>query len=118
MEYLIINKTRGIEVARARVARSFLSRAFGLMFRRSMRKDEGLLIEFPAWMKRPRLHSFFMFFPIEVIFIDENFKVVEVGILKPWRFYTPEHESSYVLEVLEGKDVEVGDVLEFRSISS
>ncbi len=113
-----MNRTKKNDIARAKVTGSFFSRALGLMFRRNLKEDEGLLIEFPAWMKKPSLHSFFMFFPIDVIFINKNLKVVEKGLLKPWKLYTPAHESNYVLELHEGKaiKVEVGDVMEFRKL--
>ncbi|GBE54127.1 MAG TPA: DUF192 domain-containing protein [Euryarchaeota archaeon] len=118
MEYLVVNRTRESDIARVRATGSFLSRALGLMFRRNLKEDEGLLIEFPVWMKKPSLHSFFMFFPIDVIFINKNLKVVEKGLLKPWKLYSPANESSYVLELPEGKaiKVEVDDVLEFRKL--
>lgn len=114
MEYLVYNLTREEEIARVKVAGSFFSRAIGLMFRRSLGEMEGLLIEFADWMEKPSLHSLFMFFPIELIFIDESLKVVEVARLKPWRIYRPHKRARYVLEVLEGKDIGVGDRLEFK----
>jgi len=114
MEFLVYNLSKGREVARVRVAKSFFSRAIGLMLRRDM--DKGLLIEFPEWQKRPRLHSFFMFFPIELVFVDERHEVVEKAVLRPWGVYKPVHESRYVLELEEGKNAELGDRLDFTAL--
>jgi len=56
-------------------------RAKGLLGRDSMGQDEGLWIV-PCAM----VHTFFMRFPIDVLFLDANLKVRRViEDLKPWR---------------------------------
>ncbi len=110
---LLYNATKGIEIARVRIAKSFLSRALGLMFRR-IEDDEGLLIEFPGYLKKPALHSFFMLYPIYLIFLDEEFKVVELGYLKPWRIYMPKTNARAVVELAKEPEVDIGDRLELR----
>ena len=80
------------------------------MFRKRLDREEGLLIELSLGKS---IHSFFMRFPIDLIFLDENFTVVELTTLKPWRFYTPKEKVKWVLEVNEGvikeKNIEIGD---------
>lgn len=110
----LYNVTRGKRVARVRIARSFLSRALGLMLRR-IEEDEGLLILFPEYLNRPALHSFFMLYPVHLIFLDEEFRVVELGYLKPWRFYKPAKVCRAAVELIRKPEVEIGDMLELRT---
>lgn len=66
---------------RAVVADTFLSRFLGLMFRRGLPAGEGLLIT-----RCNSIHTFFMRFPIDAVFLDASGAVVRVvrGI-PPWR---------------------------------
>jgi len=62
-------------------ASTFLSRLKGLMFRASLPTHSALLLE-PC----PQIHTCFMRFNIDVIFLDAQDCVVEVvENLKPWR---------------------------------
>ncbi|MFQ5976450.1 MAG: DUF192 domain-containing protein, partial [Candidatus Hydrothermarchaeales archaeon] len=120
MRYEIRVRKNGNIVCHCNIAKSFFSRGLGLMFKWAMPKDEGLLIEFPSWSSSRAVHGFFMRFPIDLIFIDKDLKVVDVGILKPWRLYNPKVNCKWVSEVNQGiaedKDVRVGDELEFKEI--
>lgn len=66
---------------KARVARTFAERAKGLIGTKDLAADEGMLIE-----KCNAIHTFFMSFPIDAVFLDASDRVVKVvrGI-KPWR---------------------------------
>ena len=66
---------------KARVARTFAERAKGLIGTKDLPADEGMLIE-----KCNAIHTFFMSFPIDAVFLDASDRVVKVvrGI-KPWR---------------------------------
>jgi uncharacterized protein len=79
---LIVNLTRGSVVAeRSVVADQPLARMRGLLGRRTMLPGEGLLLT-PA----PSIHTAFMRFPIDAVFLDPNLRVVKlVEDLKPWR---------------------------------
>jgi uncharacterized membrane protein (UPF0127 family) len=62
-------------------ADSFSSRLRGWMFRVEPSPDDGLLIPHCA-----SIHSFFMRFPMDVIFTDKDLRIVKiVSGLKPWR---------------------------------
>src|SRR3954471_22483827 len=64
------------------VARSPLKRMKGLLGRRSLSRDEGIWLE-PA----SSVHTWFMRFPIDVVFVDKEMRVVRiVEALAPWRF--------------------------------
>lgn len=77
-----VNETKGTVVAQeVRLARSVWSRFRGLMGRRSLPEGQGLLLE-PC----SSIHCMFMRFPIDVIFLDREGRVVKVATnVKPWR---------------------------------
>ena len=71
----IINVSKGTVVAEdVAVARSFWGRFRGLMLRRGMASGEALLIE-----PRASIHTAFMRFPIDVVFLDREKQVVKVA---------------------------------------
>jgi len=81
----------------AEVAETFAERAKGLIGRRSLDPGRGLLI--------PRcnaIHTFFMRFPIDAIFLDRHGRVVKtVRNIRPWRLWVWGGFSAVkVLEVL------------------
>ena len=116
MPLLEISKA-GRTLWRARLADTFLSRALGLMFRPGIPEGEGLLIEFSPHLGSRAVHGFFMRFPIDLVFIDDEKKVTDIALLKPWSIYNPKAPCRWVLEVNAGeaekKDITIEDVLEF-----
>ena len=92
------------------VADSFFTRLRGLMFRRELPAGEGLLIR-PAGS----VHTCFMRFPIDVVVLDRDMRVVRVAAaVKPWRAVAARRGRA-VLELAAGeatrRGVEVGDRL-------
>ncbi len=106
------NRARGrVVAARVTAANDAASRSRGLLGRDSMAPDEGLWI-----VPCPMIHTFFMRFPIDVIFLSRALEVVRVmENLKPWRLSPWVFSAHSVLElrggVLRGS-VAVGDVME------
>ena len=99
--------------ARVQKADDASSRSKGLLGRSSMDVDEGMWI-----VPCPMIHTFFMKFPIDVVFLKQDQSVVRViENLKPWRLSPWIFSSASVLElkggVLQGA-VRVGDRLNFR----
>ncbi|MBU2559416.1 DUF192 domain-containing protein [archaeon] len=107
-----------MKICQAKEAKNFFSRSLGLMFRGPLSEGEGLLIEFSPHLKSRSIHSFFMRFTIDLIFIDSRMKVVEFTTLRPWRMYNPKTECIWVLEVnkgtIEKNKIKIGDVLTFE----
>jgi uncharacterized protein len=63
------------------VASSPLARMRGLLGRRSLGRDEGILLR-PA----ASVHTAFMRFPIDAVYLDRNDRVLRVvANLRPWR---------------------------------
>ncbi len=108
----ILNVTRaGVVCERALVADRPLRRLGGLMGRRSLPAGDGLLLR-PA----PSIHTAFMRFPIDVIFLDRDLHVVRlVDRLPPWRAASA-RTARAVLELAAGeiarREIQVGDKLE------
>ena len=113
---MIENRTQGkVLLARVKWCRSFLCRLRGLMFRRDLPADEGLLlVEGRASVAATAIHMLFVFFPIAAIWLDDSFHVVDVKLARPFRlFYAPRAPARYVLEVAPVllDQVAVGDQL-------
>jgi uncharacterized membrane protein (UPF0127 family) len=76
-------------------ANTFFSRLKGLMFRRKPLNLEGLWI-----LPCNSIHMCFMFFPIDIVFLDKDYKVIKmVKSLKPWRIVAPVPKAYSVLEL-------------------
>jgi uncharacterized protein len=113
---LIVNLTRGSVICIGELADRPLPRMRGLIGRTGLPAGEGLLIS-PA----PAIHTAFMRFPIDALFLDRDLRVVEVvERLQPWRTASKRSARS-VLELSAGEAarrcVSVGDRLELRERS-
>jgi uncharacterized protein len=80
------------------VADNPFKRLFGLMGRKHLPQGHGLFL-------RPcsSIHTFFMRFPIDVVFIDRDNRVVKLcPAVKPWRFVLGGKGAHAVLELPAG----------------
>ena len=63
------------------------------------------------------LHNFFVFYPIDVLILDENKKVVEIKEnFKPFTFWNSKNKGKYLIELgkeTSKKKVKLNDLLEF-----
>ncbi|MDX5474257.1 MAG: DUF192 domain-containing protein [Bacillaceae bacterium] len=77
---------------------TFLKRLKGLMFRLKPIRDEGILLK-PC----NSIHMFFMFFSIDVVFINEASEVVFVKEqVKPWTLVLPVKGAVAAIELPTG----------------
>jgi uncharacterized protein len=99
-------------------------RALGLMYRPSLAEDRGMLFVFEQldfhgiWMKNCR-------FPIDIVWMDENRRVVHVAesvppcAEEPCPVYQPMRRALYVLELgasqAAREGVAIGETLEFAA---
>jgi hypothetical protein len=109
---LIVNLTRPGEVCRGEMADRPLTRMRGLMGRKTLPVGEGVLIT-PA----PAIHTGFMRFPIDALFLDKEMRVLSISEhLVPWRMASQRGARS-VLELVAGETarlgLRVGDILGF-----
>ena len=110
---------RALNVSKAMVivsdlkeAAGFCERFVGLMGKSRLDKDEGL------WMARCRaIHTFWMKFPLDVVFLDKDFIVKKTVIgLRPFRPVVSCRDAEGVLELPEGTieraRIQIGDRVE------
>lgn len=115
---LLDKRTGSVLADKVKTADSFWSRLRGLMFRRGFEEGEALLFRFPE-PKKFRIHTFFVFFSIDLIYLDGDFEVLELEEdLSSWGAYNPDVRASYLVELPAGEierlGVKVGDSLEFH----
>jgi hypothetical protein len=97
--------------------RSVFSQMRGLMFSRND-EDRALVMAFPKERIVP-LHMMFVFYPIDILFVDSGKRVVEIKAgAKPFiSQIVPKHKARYVIELAAGKIMEnkikIGDKLQF-----
>ncbi|MEM4152818.1 MAG: DUF192 domain-containing protein [Candidatus Pacearchaeota archaeon] len=89
------------------------TRARGLMFRESLKDNEGMLFIFPE----EKTHIFWMkntFLSLDIIWIDSNGKVVFISPNaqpckeEPCPIIIPESPAKYVLEIKAGRAEQIG----------
>ncbi len=77
------------------VCSSWWSQTCGLMF--SRRKVLVFVLPSP---RRVSLHMWFVFFPIDVVFLDERKRVVEIKTdFRPFSFFTSQQMAKFVVEL-------------------
>lgn len=108
----ITNTTRtSLLSEQCEVARSFLARGRGLMGRPELGAGKGLLID-PC----SSIHTFFMRFPIDVVFVNKQQRVVGLrAAMPPGRPYAGAWGARAVIELPAGtiaaSRTELGDLL-------
>ena len=101
--HIDLTRSDGQPVCRARVARSFAARFRGLMGAADLPAGQGML--FP---RTSSVHTHFMRFPIDVVFLDDELRIVAVRpALRPWRMAAAKGARS-VLELRAGECERVG----------
>ena len=112
-QFTVVNKARGCVLGQAiERADDSKTRRKGLLKRTGLQKGEGLWI-----VPCEAIHTFFMRFAIDVVFLDRNKRVVKlVDRLRPWRM-AMSWRARTVLELPAGtiaeSGIERGDQLEF-----
>lgn len=115
-----VDSTQGRLLGRVRYCDSFLGRLRGLMLRRRLGDDEGLLL---VGQRESRwdaaIHMLFVLFPIAAVWLDAEGYVVDSQLARPFRpLYVPKAPAQ---DVLEGPpplldQVQVGDRLCFSEV--
>lgn len=88
-------------IRKVKIAHSLLQKAKGLMFENKGKFDYALVFVLKNKSKiEASVHMLFVFFPIGIIFLNEEKKVIEKVMLKPWTLnYTPKKPANYFIEV-------------------
>lgn len=103
MQGTLRNENGDVVCERCTVARTPLARMRGLLGRSGLAPDEGLLLQ-PAGS----VHTFFMRFPIDVVFLDGERRVLRVAsAVRPWRTAAA-RKAREVVELAAGEAERVG----------
>lgn len=96
---MLTNKTSDKQLPNTLVCRSFFSQLRGLMFR----KPQTAILDSHK-EKREILHTFFVFFPLDLIWLDQNWRVTELREdISPFRFWIrPNIKARYIIEAPAG----------------
>jgi hypothetical protein len=113
--FSVRNAERGTVLAtRARLASSYIDRLFGLMGRKRVEEGGGLLLT-----KSASIHSFFMRFRFDAVFLDKESRVVKVvPAMRQWWIAFGGRGAKDVLELPAGvaaaTNTQPGDTLLFE----
>lgn len=109
---IIFNQTKQKNlITNVVVAKTFFKRLKGLLGKKILKDQEGLLIT-----QCHSVHMFFMQFPIDVCFLDKQWRVVGMEhSIKPFFISRIFWNAEYALETQSGllktQNVSIGDVL-------
>ena len=94
---------------KGKVCKSIWSQTRGLMFSRK----KTLIFEFDKEIN-VNLHMFFVFFPINVYFLNKNKEVIEIKEnFKPFAIYKPKNKFKYIVESPKKLNVKIKDKIEW-----
>lgn len=107
---LLVTDAGELVARHVELAEDWWSRFKGLQFRKSLREEHAILL-------RPcsSIHTFWMRFAIDVVFLDEHLRVIDIHRdVRPWRVIVSSGHSISVLEMTAGAlpaFIKTGDML-------
>lgn len=117
-QYLEIISSAGKNVFQVELATTPKELQFGLMYRKELADDQGMLFIF----ERPAIQSFWMkntYIPLDIIFISDDWRIINIAensgpcLLDPCTMYYSSGPAKYVLEIKAGlskeKQIQVGN---------
>ena len=112
---IVKNQSRNfVIINKANLCKNIFCKAFGFMFR-FKKPDKALVFVFSS-ERRADLHMLFVFFPIDVLFLNKDKRIVDVKKgFKPFSYYAPKLKAQFVVELPIGmlKNTAVGDEISF-----
>lgn len=111
----ILNVTRDTQlITHGRLADTFWLRLRGLLGSSPLRLGEGLVLK-----GEKSIHTLFMGFPIDVVYVDKRGRVIRTqSDMAPYRLGPFVGRSAYILEIpvgtIDQSSTEVGDQLRFE----
>ncbi|MBI2151338.1 DUF192 domain-containing protein [Candidatus Woesearchaeota archaeon] len=112
---MIINQTKKKIISQKEiVCKTLSSQIRGLMFR----KKQNLVMIFKE--ERPiSLHNFFVFFPLEIVLLNKNNRVIEIKLkFLPFTLWNSDKKAKVLLEIAEKNSknlISVGDKIILKS---
>ena len=108
---MIINQTqKKVLIRNEKHCKNIIQKIKGLMFS----KKKTLVFHFNK-EQNMSIHMLFVFFPIDLYFLNKNKKVIEIKKnLKPFRLYTSKEKAQYLIETQKDNiKLNKNDILEF-----
>lgn len=113
----LINKSQSKVISN----RVLKSGARGLMFRKKLKEHEAILLDVSRESRlKASVHMFFVFYPIDVVWLDNDLRVVDMArkLLPFTPFRMPKKSARYILEMpaksAEEKGIRLGDLMEIN----
>ena len=110
------NQTRQVPlITHGRIANTFWSRLRGLLGAAPLHEGEGLIL-----VGEKSIHTFFMGFPIDVVYLDKAHRVIRIDAnMVPYRLGSFVVRSAFVLEMpvgtIDRTETQVGDQLKLEN---
>ena len=107
---MIIRRNNDILTTQAQEAKTWVDRLKGLLGKREMNENEALILT-PC----KGIHTFFMKFPIDAVFIDKKYSIVWLTSLAPNRLSSFYFNAKSVIEFPAGCiqkwNLKIGEIL-------
>jgi len=111
------------KILKVKVANNPISQSIGLMFKKHLKQDEGMIFKFYFEIKLS-FWNLFTFIPLDIIWINKDNIIVDITKnTKPYtkptslQMYVSRRPYKYVLEVNENSlikyNVKIGDIITF-----
>ena len=108
----------GKKFADAEICGTFFKKFLGLMFRTKLKNKCLFFMSGKESIVDSSIHMFFVFFPIDVAWLDKDFKVVDIRLnLKPFSLVaSPKRPAKYIIEAKAGRlnSLRIGDLFELK----
>lgn len=113
MNSVIIKNDKIIVANKVEQADSFIKRLKGLMGKPGLAPGEGLLLK-----NCSSIHCFFMKFPIDVVYLSADMKVLAVETIYPWRLGSFVKGAKHVLELPIGAagNLALGEIIRIEEL--
>ena len=94
---------------------SYLQKSVGLMFQSKV--DKGLIFPFKK-ARRMGIHMMFVFTPIDILFLDDKERIVEMAQkLQPFGFYLSKNKSNTFIDLapdtIKKTGTKIGDKIKY-----
>jgi uncharacterized protein len=97
-KYCSIHQGGKLKVDKVKYCDSNFSKALGLMFR--LKPVGALLVNSKESILGTSIHMLFVFFPLNIYWLDSNFNIVDYKKVKPFTLnHKPKKKAKYVLEL-------------------
>ncbi len=92
--------------------RTLFSQIIGLMFRQI--KNDGLIFIFKK-EKYISLHTLFVFYSIDIIYINKDKKIIKLlKKAKPFTLFIPHTKCKYIIELKDSKNISLKSRISFK----